>query len=317
MTKKFHPDVLHIIYSLKCNLRCRHCHNDSSGEQTKTIDINDIVNIISSAKNTSIERVVLLGGEIFLYPDIVRTIIKHTHANDMRISIVTNGFWGKSIDSVTRILDLLVESDWNPETDKIVCSAGDYHQEWMPLESIKTVITKYYTKFKKPVNIQVECITTTLEDFKKELSSIPHDKFEITKVFHGTNLYRYGREQSLVVDNSKLKSYKSIPGCTMIDRLMIEPNGAVFPCHGFNDHNPGLSFGRIDSFTSAANMIQKANESFIIKLLSNTELREVYSVILSNHPYLPDKFATICEMCEIVCDNRYRKELEDAYPELR
>lgn len=315
--KLLDPKILHIIYSLKCNIKCRHCHNDSGAAKKEMLDIDKIIKLIQSAAGTSIERVVLLGGEIFLFPDIIESVIKESHRNNLAVTLVSNGFWGKSIDAVNSVISLLRLAEWDPSNDNMICSIGDYHQEWLPLDSVKTAVTEYYSAFKQPIRLQVECVTTTIEEYKILFSDIDAASFRFSSVISGVNLYRFGRDEPIKIDENDIRDYKEITGCDKMSRIMVAATGQIFPCCGFNDNNPGLSFDNLNYSTDGVNqLIKRANDSPMVKLLMNNELREVYSVLVSTHPDLPTKFAHRCEMCEIVCDQKYRREVRNAFPNI-
>ena len=244
-------------------------------------------------------------------------MINAIHDNNMKVAIVSNGFWGKSIESAKSVIDLLTRAKWNPTKDILVCSTGDYHREWLPLSSIKTAITEYYSAFKYPIRLRVECITTPMASFKTLLSDVNPVSFFIIQSESTKHMYRFGREEPLVVDKNNMTFYQNIQNCKELTRLMVAPTGLVFPCCGFNDKNPGLSFINLNDTTDDANeMIKKANDSFIIKLLLNNEMQKVYSILLSNHPELPTHFAQTCELCEIICNEKYRAELIKEFPNL-
>ena len=315
--KLFDPKILHIVYSLKCNLKCSHCHNDSGAAKKEMLDIDKIINLIQSALGTGIERVFLLGGEIFLFPNIIESMIKESHRNNLAVTLVTNGFWGKSIEAANGTISLLRQAEWDPKKDYIVCSIGDYHQEWLPLDSVKTAIIEYYSAFKQPIVLQVECVTTTIEEYKILFSDIDPASYRFGLVVPGVNLYRFGRDDPLKIDENDIRDYKEITGCNIISRLMVAATGQIFPCCGFNDNNPGLSFDNLNYSSDGVNqLIKRANDSPMVKLLMNNKLREVYSALLSTHPDLPTKFAHRCEMCEIICDQKYRRELRNAFPNI-
>ena len=312
--KIFHPTILHIIYSWRCNLKCRHCHNDSGADKTDKLETENLIALLPSAAAAGITHVALLGGEIFLYPEVIEEMIKESHRNNLSVGIVSNGYWGKSIESARSTINLLKRSGWDPKIDSLLCSVGDYHQEWLPISSVKTAITEYYSAFNYPVKLQVESVTTDLDTFRTFFADIEPASFLIVRELD--SLYRFGREEPLEVSADKMKFYKDIRGCGYFEWLEIIPTGSLFPCPGFNDNNPTLSFGNLNTMTDATEMIKKANESFIIKLLMNTELRTIYSTILSTHPELPKFFSHRCEICEIICNEKYRDELITAFPNI-
>ena len=84
---RFFPPFLYISITNSCNLRCRGCWVDVASEQT-SIDLADMNRLIERAKVHGNSFFGLLGGEPFLYPDLIRLLESHP---DCYFQIFTNG----------------------------------------------------------------------------------------------------------------------------------------------------------------------------------------------------------------------------------
>ncbi len=79
------PLLATLILTNRCNLRCVMCEY-SKKEKSKEIGINEIKKICES----NVSKIILIGGEVFLRPDIL-DIIRLIKARNKWLSITTNG----------------------------------------------------------------------------------------------------------------------------------------------------------------------------------------------------------------------------------
>jgi hypothetical protein len=154
--KTFTPEVLHVRATYKCNVKCRHCHNDSGTEKELALSLAQLQPLIDNAKALGLNRVTLEGGEIFLFPALLKSIIQQVKQHNLKVSIVTNGFWGKSKKAAINAIRYLKEANWIPGKDDLYISAGEFHQEWIPTETVKTAVETYFSEFGQRVAIDFE-----------------------------------------------------------------------------------------------------------------------------------------------------------------
>lgn len=65
------PHHVQIVPLLKCNLNCRKCHQkDARQEQKNSLSLEDFRILIENLKKYGVRKVSMLGGEIFLMPEI-------------------------------------------------------------------------------------------------------------------------------------------------------------------------------------------------------------------------------------------------------
>lgn len=96
----------------KCNLRCKHCYNNS-GFESKNKDIN-YEKLIKELSNKGVSSLTISGGEPLLYPDLFK-IINLLNENKIKTCINTNGllltkqmlslFLEKGVDSMQISID--------------------------------------------------------------------------------------------------------------------------------------------------------------------------------------------------------------------
>ena len=97
----FDPELYVIAVSNKCNIKCRHCHNDSDAAKTMSISNEEITASLDKIRSSTVKRLVATGGEIFLFPEQLKHVIKEARKRDLAVNLNTNGYWGKSPKVIT------------------------------------------------------------------------------------------------------------------------------------------------------------------------------------------------------------------------
>lgn len=73
-----------------CNLRCKHCYNNSSSEGKKVLSYDQIIKAVDKIRNYQIKTIILSGGEALLHTDIW-DIVKYLKSRDMKVLLLSNG----------------------------------------------------------------------------------------------------------------------------------------------------------------------------------------------------------------------------------
>jgi len=83
------------------------------------------------------EWVCIFGGETFLYPELLFNVIKEAKKFKVpRVSVITNGFWGENEQLAKKYANNLK----NAGLDQLVVSVDAFHQEFIPLETVKNIL---------------------------------------------------------------------------------------------------------------------------------------------------------------------------------
>lgn len=125
---------IEFVVTMACTGKCKHC---SQGDHKSTDKIDkalavDAVRKIASEYN--ITSVMTFGGEPLLCADTVCEI--HKTARDMDIphrQLITNGYFSKDMAKIKTVAESLADSGVND----ILLSVDAFHQETIPLESVK------------------------------------------------------------------------------------------------------------------------------------------------------------------------------------
>ena len=83
-------DIAYIELTRACNLRCKHCLNNSGIKSNDEIEYDELLRIIKSLIESGIFEIRFTGGEPLLYPQIF-DIIKFCSDNHLYVSIGSNG----------------------------------------------------------------------------------------------------------------------------------------------------------------------------------------------------------------------------------
>lgn len=86
-TGQFFPPFFFIALTDACNLQCRGCWITSQGKP-RQLSLEDVTTFINSAKRQGNRFYILLGGEPFLYKDLITLLQTH---RDCYFQIITNG----------------------------------------------------------------------------------------------------------------------------------------------------------------------------------------------------------------------------------
>ena len=84
--------MISIIFEItnRCNLRCKHCYNDSGAKRDDELTFEEIKKAVDTFADIGVLNVVLSGGEPLLHPRIF-DIIKYIRSKPMSCIIFTNG----------------------------------------------------------------------------------------------------------------------------------------------------------------------------------------------------------------------------------
>lgn len=128
-----HPQILTILATYKCTAACENCCFGSNPFLTKRISLEDIKSFIEEGLRFQfLKLVVFSGGECFLLGDDLVEAVRFASEKGMRTRCVTNGYWAVSMEAGRRRLQELKKAGLN----ELNVSTGDFHQKWVPEQSV-------------------------------------------------------------------------------------------------------------------------------------------------------------------------------------
>ena len=121
----------------KCTASCKICCFSCNPNKNHLLDKEIIKNYIDQlAENNENAKVGFTGGEALIYYDMVIECIEHAKNHNLNSTLVTNCSFGKNLNTAKDIMKNLKRAG----LVSISMSADSYHQEFVPIQSVKNVI---------------------------------------------------------------------------------------------------------------------------------------------------------------------------------
>ena len=251
-----------ILVTNICNINCSHCF---WGNTSKKYVINRklLHNILNVCKENQIQHICFSGGEPFLFLKNILLELNCFSNSFSKISICTNGFWGKEAKN---ICELLKKSG----ISTIEISYDIYHAQFISFDTIRNIIIEA-PKFDLDIQFIVS-IANKIQQIKiYELLNQYVDSKKIEFQYVGP----YGRGKEITTN---LQYHKNIRCNQFQTHLCIDFNGMLYYCCG-----PYIVLGRHSSFC-----IGKFNQKNINKIKNDFELFH----------YMNSKYGECLYLCE-------------------
>jgi MoaA/NifB/PqqE/SkfB family radical SAM enzyme len=303
-SKIYAPTSLAMRVSYKCNIGCRFCYNLSLPNTDLVMKEDQLLDILEQCRDSGIDSVGFSGGEVFLFaPALLRCVRKSRDLGYRGISIVTNGFWGKNPESASRTIKALAENGFEPPRDRLSMSAGEFHNEFLDWSYAKNIAKEYFATFGHPLRIDFEITPgkdNLVDEFKAYLKDegIAEEAYKLDVRRFIANIGRWKEKEGKPVGAKPLSSFRK---CNAINRFVVDPDGKVMPCCGFNRFIDGISLGNLNHDT-VAEVIERAQSHIPTRLLNEVPMDALHRE-LSQAFDLPTQFWTICEVCEAIFGN--------------
>ncbi|MCF5935674.1 radical SAM protein, partial [Xanthomonas perforans] len=128
------PKTLTFITTYRCTAACTQCCFESSPNVKGRLSRDEMMQALHDVKDSfpSLRVVVFTGGEATLLKDDLIAVIAEAASLDLVTRIVSNGSWGKTKASATRMAGKLAGAGLR----ELNISTGKDHQEWVPHESV-------------------------------------------------------------------------------------------------------------------------------------------------------------------------------------
>jgi len=132
-----HPRVLTILGTYRCTAACENCCFGSNPWVTQRVSLERILSFIEEgSQSPSVESVVFSGGECFLLGDDLVRAVEFCSNKGLKTRCVSNGYWAKRLDYGRKRLRQLKDAG----LCELNISTGDYHQQWVPQESVVNAV---------------------------------------------------------------------------------------------------------------------------------------------------------------------------------
>jgi radical SAM protein with 4Fe4S-binding SPASM domain len=81
---------MEIEFNQSCNFRCIYCYASDTTKRRNELTKEEFIDVLHQAKDLGARKIIILGGEPMLYPNIME-MIKYIRSLDMEIELFTNG----------------------------------------------------------------------------------------------------------------------------------------------------------------------------------------------------------------------------------
>ncbi len=267
---------LQVLLGLNCNLKCKHCLNDS-GPGIKSVNLaeHDKALIISELlENKNIDKLGFSGGEPLLYTDAIQNLVELISAGlnrDIKYTLTTNGS--------------LIEKNLNffrlVKFDSIVLSFDKWH-----LDFITNVNFRKSVQFAKQIcpNIEISFVY----DDETEIKLITDLAMDLDVKVIFSKVVKSGRFEKLTQLNKKNIGYLKCPN--MSNERKNADQYLYYPSKGYSICCGPLAFSTkpqlIDVF--AGNIKEVVDSSLYVTLtrLSKSKIKKSYLTDCDNCNYI-------------------------------
>ena len=303
-------DSVGLVLTDDCNARCKMCcaGKPELQEQHHTLTHQELTAVLSQIKEVrSITYVGITGGEPMMHPDLVQAVCDYDFGRPMRISLKTNGFWGRDPKKASSFLTR------NSQQIKYISfSYDEFHCKYVDLNSIKTLIDLAWNK-----GIPTDIVGCFLKDSMSAgtvLDMLGEHAYRCNFLYQpvmrtglATNFdeerfirpYRFGKE--------KLPCSVALKHTLLINTAL-----QVYPCCSQVVEGTILRIGDL-TVEPLSKVISRTKHNKLLVSLFTKGLTPFLDVI-SDEADCPSEFSTPCEACEYLFRdtrffNQFRNEV--------
>lgn len=287
--------MLGIMMHGKCSAECDICSVNSSPYCDQSLDVNRLEEILFSCCNTEIRNVSFTGGEPFLeYSNLMR-LIQCAVKNNLKPSVVTNGFWAINYDFTVHKIRELKQAG----LAFINISYDKHHAKYIPHENIDYIIAACEKE-----NLPYVIAITKMREEKigDILDSFHKDTICLKTII--TNCQPAGRAK----DNYSEDAFSNIIPiddlkCMYDGVLTIHFSGKIFPCCAHQVFESELSIGDYRQIDVKEALYRIKNNS-ILYLLRNYGVNSILEMNEEVKKDIPAMVSSPCEVCAklFMCD---------------
>lgn len=289
----FYPNRAQIITNLDCNFRCEHCYQK---KYTKNkIKLKTIKLFVCKLKKLNIKHMSILGGEPFLYTNLLNKVVKECEKNKIKVSVITsNGFWLKNKQKTEKLLINLKKGGFS---GNIIISTGICHLKFFPninkLKYIKKISKKIFKK-----NVFSFCFEDiSKKEYKKNIKKINDIKKKfivryraIVPIGHGNIYYS--------IKKSKKNLYLNKLNCV---GLRLNYDGKISYCLNYAPFEESHHLTTLTKKTDLKKIFKKEDKKRII--LSRFKGYKIVDVLVKNNKIREDDFPHFCNLCVYLSEN--------------
>lgn len=287
-----------VLLTENCNAHCKMCCDNRGEVCGKTLSSDELDKILNNIKECEqIKAIGVTGGEPMLYPHLIEQIMCFDFERDVKISIKTNGFWGKDKSKTEKII-----KKYSEKLSYISLSYDEFHMPFIDIQCLKNIIM-----IAKNYNIPTDVVgcflkdTLTPGDILNQLGeSAYYTKFCYQPVI-ATGAGKVFPKESYI---SLLDSDKDILKCVACIEpdLLINPKLEVFPCCSQVIENTILQMGDLNE-SSLSVIIENIKHNYVLNTVFIDGFTPFIKLLKDNNIEYPHALASPCEFCEFLFKN--------------
>ena len=227
------PFRVGLLLTYRCIAECRHCFFECSPRRTEAMTHQTARRVIPEAVSLGAKLVSFSGGEPFLEYDSLRELISLSSENGLNTEVVSNGFWGETIEKSQGALKPLIEAG----LDVLNLSVDDFHCEYTSFESVRNA---YWGAV--DLGVKIVLMVSTGKDSEITSESLPEllgdDRVQVAgksrildphAVLFETQFTPIGRGTGLRYNPVH---FTEIMCGDVLRDIGVAPNGDIMPCCG-------------------------------------------------------------------------------------
>lgn len=157
----------------QCNLRCKHCYNESDAQCEKVMSYEQFCLVIDCLVEKGIDKIQIIGGEPFCYKTLLKQDLDYAIGKFSKIEIFTNGTlitdeWFKYLSENSIAVALSVYSYNSDEHDKVTNVVGSWDKTNKTIKCLKKHGIKYRVCDVLMKNIDIGAKNTELYDLSPD-----------------------------------------------------------------------------------------------------------------------------------------------------
>lgn len=242
------------LLTLKCPSKCKHCSYRAGPERTGFMSLRDAERWLTELLNTQpLKSFTVHGGEPFLYFEVLKGIFRKVKELGVQERwVITNGYWAKDFKIAKEYLNELKEAGLLG----ITFSVDAFHQEYIPLETVRTGIeAAVQIGFEK---VAVDSYFLGCEDSDNEYDISTENAISGLKGLSDVQFSRFkatfeGRAAELIADDTEIENKVPTGKCQFPFWLggdLKNPEGIEIDFEGNVTLCPGISIGNAKSESS-------------------------------------------------------------------
>ena len=291
----------------KCNAKCGICYQSAGIHNSCVIDVNVAKKCIREAASSSCmgSRFHAVGGEAFLYPDVLFPLFEEAKASGFtEISATTNCFWAKTEKNA----DAICARMKNSGVTLLEISWDFWHAQHNSAECINNCLI-YCRKYGIRTNLRF--LTTKSHSIEEALKML--DPFAVRHAcqISSSNVTPSGRAVEVLPREEFYGDAHGIDGMC-VDGLVLTINsyGEAYPCCAGFDTCRDCNFGNIND-SSIIDIMDNMNSDPMLRQLVFLGPKSYYKILTDCGCNVPEenRFVSRCDFCHFIFSNENRTNI--------